>query len=302
MNNLVPKEFYLIDNKIFQFLEKDGDNFICQGGQKPGVLTYHSKHGIPARRHVQALSKNDFAKARHIKFNDKVVLGEDFPISGANKNLANQEVKIGGFKWIDSASNARILPIFKHPSGWSVKNESNILASIDTDGQYQYVELSEIKKWNLDKPTASSFKTQLKSDAIDAAWRVGATQSTKATKHILVAAAKKYELSSPAIKLLADLLDSEFGEALIAFAAGHSLHHIKNDKATKLAKELRVHGMTLGGNMLMDNVLSMLQPELMEILKSLPETQENIIPAVEEIVENEIEDEELEDEVFYGRS
>ncbi len=82
------------------------------------------------------------------------------------------------------------------------------------------------------------------------------------------------------------MLDSEVGEALIAFGIGHGMAKQQNPYAQKISEELRIHGMVLGGNLILDELTGFIGSQMVEVINNLPT---DISSLQEDELEEEIE-------------
>jgi hypothetical protein len=119
-----------------------------------------------------------------------------------------------------------------------------------------------------------SFFDRTKTEGIDAAYRVGAKQSTNMVKAALVQTMRAKGMDDGKLGALVELFDSELGHAIISASMGLAGPQIpmlsENDKAQRLFKELRIGGMETLGNMLAEVVTAALMPILTEQLAKLP--------------------------------
>ena len=131
----------------------------------------------------------------------------------------------------------------------------------------------------------------VKTDATDAAYRVGSKQMSKAVKTAITNVMKSKKTKKSQINAVGEFLDTELGEALISIAMGMGLTYapvISDDpRAKRLAKEFRVEGMATAGNLVMDTVMTSLAPAILDTLKALPEDSKEEQSKEEEEVEEE---------------
>jgi hypothetical protein len=113
-------------------------------------------------------------------------------------------------------------------------------------------------------------KKQLTSDAINAAYRVGANQLLSLTKNILVQRMRHRLSEESKIEVFVEMLDTEVGKALMGMFVGTAisqLPQVKNHPRTeRLLKELRVSGMATLGNSAIESLFSAALPALTEVL------------------------------------
>lgn len=136
-----------------------------------------------------------------------------------------------------------------------------------------------------EKPmTKPSFTDTIKANAITAGYRVGATQMTSLVKNAVLAALQSKGTDDGALKSIKSMLDTELGDAFIAFAIGSGLIYVpklgEDERVQRLAEEMRVNGMATAGNMLVGETLQHLFPAVMSIVNNLPavatETANNV--------------------------
>lgn len=139
---------------------------------------------------------------------------------------------------------------------------------------------------------ANKVLEMLKSDGTEAAYRVGATQITKAVKAALLKVFEAKGGDSGQMEMFKMLLDSEVGDALVSVLLGHVLPRVPgagtDRRVEKLAVEMRTNGMAIGGNLLADMAMGSILPVLTEALKNLPEeTDSNVRVSHEEEEDDE---------------
>lgn len=148
-----------------------------------------------------------------------------------------------------------------------------------------------------DKP---GFLEMVKTDSGDAAYRVGAKQMTKAVKTATSNMLKSKGYKKSQINAIGEFLNTDFGEALISLALGTGLHYAPgisaDPRAKKLAKEFRVEGMAVAGDVVASAAMEYLLPAVAGVIQQLPE--ENSKTRVEATanaakVEEEVEEEEV---------
>ena len=132
----------------------------------------------------------------------------------------------------------------------------------------------EGKKMN--KP---SFTEILKQNAVDAGYRVAATQSTNIVKNAILTVMRNKGADDGAIAGFAKFLDTEFGAALISFALGSGLHYVphfsEDPRVQRLAEEMRVNGMATAGNAVIGEAMNHVLPALTQVLQNLPAVEES---------------------------
>lgn len=126
----------------------------------------------------------------------------------------------------------------------------------------------------------------VKSDLGEAAYRVGATQLTKMVKAgILKLLGQNGGVKKSVLNTVRDFLDTELGDALVAYLLGLLLSYIPKFKehpvVQKLSKELRIHGMVIVGETIVNAVMEFLIPAITDVLKTMEE-QKVELPSAEE--------------------
>jgi hypothetical protein len=144
------------------------------------------------------------------------------------------------------------------------------------------------------------FTEMVKSDAEDAAYRIGAFQGSKLLQKGLVEVLRKQGMSKKGLNALTELFETELGRAFLMGVIGVGATQIpalaEMPKLQRIAKECRVSGMAVAGNFAIDGLVSGLAPELMKLLNSLPEptVQARIeVPSVVEAVGHDDSEEEV---------
>jgi hypothetical protein len=139
----------------------------------------------------------------------------------------------------------------------------------------------------------------LKSDAVEAGYRVASTQIRTAVKTALLKLVESKGGDSGQMATFKSLLDSEVGDAIVSTIVGYGLLYapmVKNNpRAQKLSEEMRVAGFSIAGNALMSAVTGELLPVLSKALAELPEEEEELtglraVPSSEEKEEEEDEE------------
>ncbi len=118
------------------------------------------------------------------------------------------------------------------------------------------------------KPT---FISQTKSDATKAAYRIAGKQITKGTKAAIL---KLIKNENKDITMAEQLLDTEFGNALVSAVIGYSLTYApkisEDERVQKLAAEFRINGIATAGNNIVDIVTDNIVPVIDLALTMLP--------------------------------
>ena len=117
----------------------------------------------------------------------------------------------------------------------------------------------------------------IKSDAVEAAYRVGATQTVNGVRAAMVKALQAKGGDSQQVLMLTTVLDSEVGQALISTLLGHALPHVPgikdNRHVPKISEEMRVNGYTGAGNLIADVIMDQLKPILANALSAIPDDE-----------------------------
>lgn len=123
------------------------------------------------------------------------------------------------------------------------------------------------------------FFNKLKADSKDAAYRVAGTQIIKIAKNGLLNLLRSKGVENKQIETISNFLDTEVGTAILSASVGVMFNYIppfnKDERAKTLAREFRVGGMALAGNLLADKALADLLPKMSTILESLPTLSSN---------------------------
>jgi hypothetical protein len=131
----------------------------------------------------------------------------------------------------------------------------------------------EVKMSNLTQSKLNTAISTIKNDGTDALWRVAAKQAVKSAKTPIVAFLEQQRFSSSLVQVFASQLDTDNGEAALAFVLGSLIPYIprfgSDVKFIRLAKELRILGMENLLSKVADVVLNPLRDQLVEILKSV---------------------------------
>jgi len=151
------------------------------------------------------------------------------------------------------------------------------------------------------KPT---FTDTLKQNAVSAGYRVAGTQATTIVKNAILTVMRNKGADGGAIQGISAFLDTEFGEALIAFALGSGLHYVphfnEDPRVQRLGEELRVGGMATAGNAVIGEAMAHVLPALTQVLQNLPALDSNNNVRVVESSENKLveamEEEEAQEE------
>jgi len=140
-----------------------------------------------------------------------------------------------------------------------------------------------------------NFLEMLKSDGKNAAYRVASTQMVNGTKAAILKLLEKNGKSSDSIKAVSELMETEFGNAVVGMILGMGLTYapvISEDaRAQKLAEEFRVNGMATAGNALIGVAMEEFLPIVTMALAKLPPAEADNKEVVSESNEEEEEDE-----------
>lgn len=128
------------------------------------------------------------------------------------------------------------------------------------------------KETKMEKP---SFTEMFKANAVSAGYRVAGTQITNVVKGAFLTAMANRGTEGGTLQAIKGFLDSDLGEAFIAFAIGSGLIYLPGgigDKpeVQRLAEEMRVNGMATTGNLIMGEAMQHLIPAVMQIVNTLP--------------------------------
>ena len=141
------------------------------------------------------------------------------------------------------------------PRDWDVKDPREapaFIAEAPLKGAPQ-----EIYNATFDTSALNSPRARFRQEATNALYRVAATQVVKVGKTSVCLLLNK--TGSEKASTVSDMLDSEFGEAIISMAMGSALLAAQgetvNPKLERISRELRVQSMTTAGNAIMDSII-----------------------------------------------
>ncbi len=144
-----------------------------------------------------------------------------------------------------------------------------------------------------------SFMQMTKKDAIKAAYRIAGHQISAAVKTMIVNLMKNQGKDNTTVEMIAEMLNTEYGEAVISTIVGMSLTYAPenisgNQHVQNIAKEFRVGGMATAGDALVGDIIDSLLPVIYQTLSDLPQ-----IAALktEEKIEVKAEEHEIEEEL-----
>jgi len=144
------------------------------------------------------------------------------------------------------------------------------------------------------------FFEKVKDDASDAGYRVCAKTMSKGIKNAILRAMKDKGVDGGRIKAVADVLETEAGEALISILLGYSLTYVpklnEDPRAERLANEFRIGGMSTAGNFAMEIAFEYFLAPIHTAMEALPEAPKVRVrvPTEEDAEEFENNEEELE--------
>jgi len=116
--------------------------------------------------------------------------------------------------------------------------------------------------------------TKIKVEAKKAGYRVIANQTSKVVKNSIISLMKDNGSHKTKLNYIKTLLDSEVGLALISTMMGHVLTQSKyseNEQIDKIAKEFRIEGMTIAGNVAIDEIMKYIVPTIKDVINTIPE-------------------------------
>jgi hypothetical protein len=129
-----------------------------------------------------------------------------------------------------------------------------------------------------------SFMDRIKEDVEEAGYRVAATQFTAAVKGGILLLFKDKGFDDSKLAVLKEMLESEFGTAMVSALLGYGLVYmpkLKEDpRVVKLSKEFRVNGVATAGNEIMSIGFQYMMPALTQAMESLPPLQEVVPPVL----------------------
>lgn len=170
-----------------------------------------------------------------------------------------------------------------------------------TNGWLKQTKKGKVKKMsnNTVNGERPDFLNMMKSDMKDAAYRVASKQMVNGTRAAILKLMEQKGHGSDRVQALSDLLNTEFGEALIGMVLGTSLNYIPmvsdDPRAQKLAEEFRIGGMATAGNAVFDMLAQHFLPVITKTLASLPAEGQTAVRVVDQ-PKVETKDEETEEE------
>lgn len=161
----------------------------------------------------------------------------------------------------------------------------NAYDALDRDGHSP--KASEGRKTMMTKTTTKGTMIQnaittVKTEGSEALWRTAATQAVRAAYEPLMAALRRQNISGETLAAISFFLQSELGQGAVAMLLGTVLSNVpgkfgKSDKMIRLAKEMRILGMTVYSNTIADLFLDPIRGFFVDMLETLPEVAENAV-------------------------
>lgn len=222
--------------------------------------------------------------------NDKYAPREEYYLSG--KKFSNRAAWEQALHALDVAKVA-----------YGSENKTGTVSSKTNNSQKEPKKMSTNEK--------PGFADVMKSNAKDAAYRVGASQSTKLVKNAILAVMKKNGSDDGALASLSTFLDTEFGSALVSMMLGTGLHYVphfgEDPRIQRLGEELRINGMATAGNAIMDEAVGHILPALTDVLNKLPSleqetTSTKAVRVEDKNLKDTLEEEESETEVTTAKT
>lgn len=202
------------------------------------------------------------------------------PLLGIDRKTS--KIKKSSAKWNGTKQN-EIAWRFKEEWG----EESG--RDVHSDQGFCYISAKTVfKKININKDTHQgvgkmsnntqrpAFLDMVKTDAKDAGYRIAATQISKGARSAILTLLEKQGGSSDGLKALGEMLDTEYGAAIISMAIGLGgtylpVEAMKDARVQRVCEELRVNAMAGAGNKVVNELMEILMPVLMGALANLPE-------------------------------
>lgn len=114
----------------------------------------------------------------------------------------------------------------------------------------------------------------LKSDAKEAAYRVVGTQLLLTAKNGLLNVLRKRGINNKYVNTVSDFLETDIGSALLSTGVGVAVSYLpafkKDTRAQTIAKEFRVAGIVVLGNLIVDRTVGDILPIIKNIIRVLP--------------------------------
>jgi hypothetical protein len=144
--------------------------------------------------------------------------------------------------------------------------------------------------WKVTKEAPTeTFMERVKDDMNDASWRIASAQFTAAIKGGILMLFKDKGFDDTKMSTVKEILESEFGTAMVAAALGYGLTYIpglKDDpRVVKIAKEFRISSMATVGNEVLGVGIQYVMPALNQAIKMLPPVE--VKPVVKKRIKKE---------------
>jgi hypothetical protein len=159
--------------------------------------------------------------------------------------------------------------------GMNMDHRHKILKRIDTAPATDIPETKKpIEKKETKMTNQVTFLDRMKSDGEAAGYRVASTQFTKAIKAGIMLLFKDKGFDDSKLSVVKEILESEFGTAIVSTVLGYGLTYVPNLKddprVAKLAEEFRISGMATVGNEIMGVAVSYFLPAVTQAMAALP--------------------------------
>lgn len=141
-----------------------------------------------------------------------------------------------------------------------------------------------------EKSIMSDIFDTIKKDGEKAAYRVASKQIVTGMKAAIVKSMQSKGTDDGTLALIASMLDTEIGEALIQMILGFGLPHVpkigEDKRVVKLSEEFRVSGMSTVGNVVISEAITHFLPAITSALSALPEENVQVRVSEEEKIQN----------------
>ena len=131
------------------------------------------------------------------------------------------------------------------------------------------------------KNMMSRVKQSIKSDAVNASYRIAAKNMVKIVKKPLINVLKKQGMNKPSLDMVGAFLETEMGGALVTYVVGAAISGIPmlsdNEKAARIAEECRIAGFETLGTNIVEFAIENLGPVFSEVVKAI-NSQPEITP------------------------
>ncbi len=139
-----------------------------------------------------------------------------------------------------------------------------VCCSCDAEEEEEDEPAPKPRKGKLKMSTGQRVKQAVKSDAINASYRIAAKNLVKVIKKPLISALKSKGIQKPMVDMVANFLDTDLGSAIVSYIVGSGISAMpflaNNAKATRLAEECRIKGMETVGDAGMQFAFQMFGP------------------------------------------